>query len=100
MLDRALNLMLPARANRTQMSRMNMFGAGPRFFRFLMARKHVADVDELVATASALGVRLMACTMSMDVMGIERSELIDGVEYAGAAGCVQDLFASDATLFV
>lgn len=98
--ERMLNLMLPGRNDRTGLSRMNMFGLGPRFFRFLMKRKKVADVDELASTAQAVGVRLVACTMSMDVMGIHVSELTEGVQLAGATSCVQDLFESSATLFV
>ena len=99
-LERMLNLMLPGRANRTKLSRMNMLGAGPRFFRHIMKRKHVADVDALVATARSVGVELVACTMSMDVMGIAADELVEGVEQAGATACVRDLLASEATLFV
>ena len=99
-LDRMLNLMLPSRATKTGMSRMNMLGAGPRFFRFLMKKKNVADVDQLVEVARSVGVRMLACTMSMDVMGIATDELEDGVEFAGAMSCVHELFQSEATLFV
>ena len=99
-LDRMLNLLLPSRSTGTGLSRMNMLGAGPRFFRFLMKRKNVADVDQLVATCRMLGVRLIACSTSMEVMGIDEAELVDGVEFGGATACVQDLFDARATLFV
>ena len=99
-LERMLNMMLPASADRTALSRMNMAGFGPRFFRVIMKRKHVADVDQLVATAQSVGVRFVACKMSMDVMGIEADELCDGVEISGATACVQTMFASHTSLFV
>lgn len=99
-LERMLNLLLPGRGTRTGLSRKNMLGVGPRFFRTIMKQKNVADIDELVAAAQAVGVRFTACAMSMDVMGIERGELIDGVEVAGATACVQNLMSSEATLFV
>ena len=100
LLERMMNVMLPGRPNRTGLSRMNMWGAGPRFFREIMRRKHVADVDALVETARLVGVELIACTMSMDVMGISADELTDGVQQSGAAVCVKELLRSDATLFI
>ena len=100
LVERMLNTMLPARSNRTGMSRMNMLGMGPRFFRFVMRKKNVADIDALVDAARLVGVELVACTMSMDVMGIGPDELVDGVSQAGATSCVQNLFSSGATLFV
>lgn len=99
-LERMLNVLLPGRGTRTGLSRKNMLGLGPRFFRTIMKQKNVADIDELVAAAQAVGVRFTACAMSMDVMGIERSELIDGVDIGGATACVQNLMSSEATLFV
>ena len=99
-LQRILNVLLPSRANQLPMSRKNMLGAGPLFFRRIMKTKNVADVGELVETARSLGVRLIACTMSMDVMGIAPEELIEGVEMGGAAGCVKDMLHSETALFI
>ncbi len=99
-MHRMLNKMLPAHASRLSLSRMNMFGLGPVFFRHVMKKKNVANVHDLVATAQAVGVQLVACTMSMDVMGILPEELIDGVELGGAAACVKNVANSDSALFV
>ena len=61
-------------------SNMNMGGMGTRLMKKVMRDKNVSSLEELMKQAMAQGVRLVACTMSMDVMGITREELIDGVE--------------------
>ncbi len=99
-LHRMLNALLPSRSSRLPLSRKNMLGAGPIFFRHLMSKKNVANVHELVELAREAGVKLVACSMSMDVMGIDPSELIEGLEYGGAATCVKDLMRSETTLFI
>ena len=65
-----------------------------------MKKKNVSSLEELMQQALANGVRLIACTMSMDIMGIKREELIDGVEYAGVATYLGDAEESNVNLFV
>jgi len=62
--------------------------------------KHVAGVGELLESAQDLGVRLIACQMTMDVFGYEQSDFIDGVEFAGAAAFMSVARRSNVTLFV
>lgn len=100
LLHRALNTLLPARASQLTLSRKNMLGMGPVFFRHLMRKKNVANVHELVEVARAVGVRMLVCSMSMDVMGLSRDELVDGLEFSGAATCVNDLVGSSTSLFI
>jgi len=88
-LDRLFSLMLPRGLNRT--SRLNFGGAGARLFRFAMKRKNVAALEDLIDLARDLGVRLIVCEMSMDVMGVRADELESGVEFGGAASCVMEL---------
>ena len=99
-LQRMLNTLLPAQANKLSLSRKNMLGAGPTFFRQVMKRSNVSNVHKLVETARSAGVRFVVCTMSMEVMGIRSDELIDGLEFGGAAGCVRDLMRSKSSLFI
>ncbi|MEE2941747.1 MAG: DsrE/DsrF/DrsH-like family protein [Planctomycetota bacterium] len=99
-LHRMLNALLPSRARRLPLSRKNMAGMGPVFFRHLMGKKNVANVDDLVAVAKDCDVRLIACAMSMDVMGIHHDELVDGVEIGGAVACVGDLLTSDSSFLI
>jgi len=50
-----------------------------------MKKAHVAKLSELLDMAVEGGVRMIACQMTMDVMGVKREELIDGIEIGGAA---------------
>lgn len=50
-----------------------------------MKKSKVAKLSELLALSKELGVRLIACQMTMGVMGVKKEDLIDGVEFGGAA---------------
>jgi peroxiredoxin family protein len=65
-----------------------------------MKKKHVQEITELMNQAQAMGVKFIACTMSMDVMGIQKEELIDGLEYAGVATYIGTADESTITLFI
>ncbi len=66
----------------------------------VMKNKNVFSLEELIKQAQKNGVKLVACTMSMDVMGIRPEELIDGVELAGVASYLGDAEKSDMNLFI
>jgi peroxiredoxin family protein len=66
-----------------------------------MFKKHgVATVGELLALAKESGVRLIACQMTMDVMGVAASDIVDGVEIGGAATWMDAAAESQVNLFV
>lgn len=69
--------MLPAGSDELSLSRMNMAGAGVKLFRRLMREKGVRSLEDMIREAGQLGVRVHVCEMSMDLMGIQREELID-----------------------
>ena len=98
--ERMLGLMMPRGTRRLGLSRMNMAGIGARMIRWIMRSKGVASLEELMDQARAHGVRLVACQMSMDIMGIRRQELIDGVELGGVATFLGAGETSDMSLFV
>jgi peroxiredoxin family protein len=66
----------------------------------VMKKKNVDSLPDLIAQAKAAGVKFIACTMSMDVMGIRKEELIDGIEYAGVATYLADSEKAGITLFI
>ena len=98
--EKLMALMLPSGPARLGTSKMNLFGAGPTFFRYVMRKRNVLSLPDLVAMAREAGVRLVACQTSMDVMGIRREELIDGVEIGGVATYLADARDSRITLFI
>ena len=98
--DRLLGRMLPSGCESLPVSAMNCGGMGAIFFRWLMRRKNVQSTGEVLQDAQALGVRLIACQMSLDVLGLAQEELIEGVEIGGAAKFLRDASESTVTLFV
>jgi peroxiredoxin family protein len=100
LLEKMLACMLPTKNTHLPISKMQMAGIGPVFLKTMMQRKGVKTLPELIATAQDLGVKMTACEMSMDVMGIKHEELIDGVETSGVATYVADATVSGLTLLV
>lgn len=98
--EKMIATMLPAGPEAAPTSRMNMMGIGPKFFQREMAKKNVATLPEMIALAQELGVKLIACQMAMDVMGIVEDELIDGIELGGVATYLGEAIDSKVTLLV
>ncbi len=99
-LQAAFAAMLPRNANSLRLSRMNMFGIGPRAMRLLMRKKNVASLPKLIETARLLGVRMIVCQMSMEILGLEVDEIQDGVEFGGAATAIQGAMGSSSSMFI
>ena len=95
-----MSLMIPSGPGSLGTSKWNLLGIGPAFFRYVMKKKNVQSLPELMALAREAGVRLVACQMSMEVMGIKAEELMDGVQQGGVAAYVADARDSRITLFV
>jgi len=77
--------MLPRGADKLKLSQMHMAGAGTAMIKGIMRKNNVDSLPEMIRTAQANGVKLLACQMSMELMGIRQEELIDGVEAVGVA---------------
>lgn len=99
-LAKLFDLMLPSSANKLPLSNMNMGGMGSKMIQAVMKQKNVEPLPVMIEKASDLGVKFVACTMSMDIMGIERSELFDFVEYGGVATYLGDTTNADLNLFI
>lgn len=93
-------MMMPRGSKKLSLSKMNMSGIGARMIRFLMKKKNVSSLEELIEQAKANGVNLVACNMSMDIMGIKKEELLDGVTMGGVASFLGSAEESDMSLFV
>ncbi len=100
LISRMFGWMLPRGAARLKLSQMHMLGAGTAMMRGIMRRKQVASLPEMIETARRGGARLIACTMSMDVMGLRAEELLDGIEFGGVGAFLGDADRSRTTLFI
>lgn len=94
------DFMLPRGSKALKLSRMNMGGLGTAMMRRIMNDKNVDSLEDLIHKAMQNGVKIVACTMSMDVMGIRPEELIDGVEMAGVGSYLGDAEESNVNLFI
>lgn len=91
---------MPRGTKKLGLSRMNMGGLGAKMIRWIMKEKGVSSLEELIQSAIDHGVRLVACQMSMDIMGIRKEELIDGVELGGVSTFLGSGELSDMSLFI
>lgn len=65
-----------------------------------MKDKQVDALETMMAKAQAAGVRMIACTMSMDIMGIKKEELLDGIDYGGVASYLGATDGANLNLFI
>lgn len=99
-IGKMMAMMLPSGPDTLGTSKMNMLGMGPAFFKLAMKQRNVATLPQLIETARESGVRMVVCQMSLDVMGIQREELLDGLEYGGVATYIGEASQSSITLFI
>jgi NADPH-dependent 2,4-dienoyl-CoA reductase/sulfur reductase-like enzyme/peroxiredoxin family protein/TusA-related sulfurtransferase/rhodanese-related sulfurtransferase len=100
LIDKMFGKMMPKGVTKLKLSKMHMAGMGTAMMKKVMKDKNVDSLQDLMKQAMANGIRLVACTMSMDVMGITKEELLDGVEYAGVASYLGDAEESNVNLFI
>ncbi len=99
-IEKMFGMMMPRGTEKLPISNMNMAGIGPKMIRGIMKQKNVESLQGLMKSAMDLGVRFIACAMSMDVMGIKKEELIDGIETGGVATYLADASESNHNLFI
>lgn len=99
-LAKMFDTMLPSNASKLPISQMNMGGLGSKMIQKVMKQKNVDSLPIMIKKANELGVKFVACTMSMDIMGIDRSELFDFVEYGGVATYLGDSEHANLNLFI
>ena len=100
LLQAAFCRLLPRGTRRLPLSRLNLAGLGPLLMRRVMRQRNIASVEELLAAAREQGVALVACTTSMEVLGLTREELVDGVGLAGVASYLGEADGAAVNLFV
>ncbi len=98
--EKMFGIMMPRGSKKLKLSKMNMAGMGTAMMKKVMNDKNVDSLEQLMRHAMDSGIKLVACTMSMDIMGITKEELIDGVELAGVASYLGDAEESNVNLFI
>ncbi len=99
-ISKMFDFMLPSHAGKLPLSQMQMFGMGPAMIKHIMKKKNVDTLEQLMENAMKLNVKIVACAMSLDLMGIKEEELLDGVEVAGVASYLAAADESNLDLFI
>jgi len=100
LVEKMFGWMLPKGADALKLGKLNMAGLGTSMMKNVMRSKNIASLSALMKSAMDGGARLIACQMTMDMMGIKPEELIDGVEIGGVATMINEADRSSAALFI
>lgn len=99
-MDKMFGKMMPRGSRKLKLSNMNMMGMGAKMIRKVMKNKNVESLESLITTAIGNGVEIVACQMSMDVMGLRKEELIDGIKIGGVGYYLGEAEESNVNLFI
>lgn len=99
-IEKMFGMMMPRGSKNLTLSKMNMAGIGGKMIRGIMKKKNVQSLEELIGCAISSGVNIVACTMSMDVMGIKKEELIEGINEGGVGYYLGEASESNINLFI
>jgi len=98
--EKMMSVMSPSNSTQLPVSKMNYFGVGAKMLRQMMKDNNVSSLEEMIDMAREMGVKMLACEMSKDVMGIADEELMDGLEPAGVAAFLGESLRSRTNLFI
>lgn len=99
-LEKVFSWMMPRGPKKLGLSKMNFMGMGPKMIQHVIKKHNALTLPQLIELAREQGVKLVACTMTMDLLGLNQEELIDGLEYAGVAGYLGDATDAKVNLFI
>lgn len=100
LIEKMFSFMLPKNSKELPISKMNMFGTGPKMIRWIMKKKNIMSLETLMAESLKNGANLVACTMSMDVMGVKKEELIDQISFGGIGQYLGEADKANKNLFI
>lgn len=99
-MDKMFGSMMPRGSRRLKLSNMNMMGMGGKMIRKVMKDKNISSLEDLIQSAVHSGINIVACQMSMDVMGLKKEELIDGVKIGGVGYYLGEAEDANVNLFI
>lgn len=99
-LEKMFGRMMPKGAEKLALSNMNMVGMGPKMIKHVMKKHNALTLTELIDMAREQEIKLVSCTMTMDLLGLQKEELLDGVHYAGVAAYLADAENGAVNLFI
>lgn len=100
LMQKMFTMMTPGSSESLGVSKLNYFGMGSVMLRQMMKKQEVSSLEDLMEMARDMGVRFIGCTMSMDVMGIAREDLMDDIELGGVAAFMGEAARARVSLFI
>ncbi len=99
-LEKMFAKMMPRGAEKLGLSKMQMMGMGPKMIKHVMEKHNALTLTQLIEMAQEQDIKLVTCTMTMDLLGLQKEELLDGIEYAGVAAYLADAENGNVNLFI
>lgn len=100
MMENLFAKMMPRGANKMGLSKMNFAGMGPKMIKSVIKKHNAVPLPQLIEMAQEQDIKLVACTMTLDLLGLQAEELLDGIEYAGVAAYLGDAQDGNVNLFI
>lgn len=100
LLEKAFGWMMPRGADKLGLSKMNFAGMGPKMIKHVIKKHNALPLPQLIEMAKEQDVKFVACTMTMDLLGIQEEELMDDLEYGGVAAYIGDAEVANTNLFI
>lgn len=99
-LEKMFAKMMPRGADKMGLSNMNFAGMGPKMIKHVIKKHNAMTLPQLIEMAQEQDIKLVACTMTMDLLGLQQEELLDDIEYAGVAAYLADAEDGNVNLFI
>ena len=99
-LGKMFSIMLPSDTSHLTLSKMHMGGMGTAMMKIIMKKQKIDSLQIMLDNAVKNGIKIIACQMSMDVMGIKKEELIDEAQIGGVANYLENASGSGINLFI
>ncbi|MDP4527368.1 DsrE/DsrF/DrsH-like family protein [Bacillus halotolerans] len=99
-LEKMFGKMMPRGADKMGLSKMNFAGMGPKMIKNVIKKHSALTLPQLIEMAQEQGVNLVACTMTMDLLGLQEKELLNEINYAGVAAYLADAEEGNVNLFI
>ena len=99
-IEKMFGKMMPKGADKMGLSKMNFAGMGPKMIKDVIKKHNALELPQLIEMAQEQDVKLVACTMTMDLLGLKEEELLDNIEYAGVAAYLADAEDGNVNLFI
>lgn len=100
LIEKMFGKMMPRGADKLGLSKMNFAGMGPKMIKEVIKKHNAMTLPQLIEMAREQDVKLIACTMTMDLLGLKEEELLDNIEYAGVAAYLADAEDGNVNLFI